>query len=323
MPELIDSIALSTLLLDRVTRTIEDNRAEVAKFDQAVIDAGDDDEALAQVPLPVRHIALLFSDIDGTLKSSFGISADNLVPLEVRNSIQCINGLENCVFFIPATGRDFKRVDHLFAGLLLPTIANDGGEIRFPSGRTVRYDLPEIPEFLALGREIISRHEASDLQLDNAYGLSYKKDSKLFDSHLKQFRKLAEARPQQDVIIYEHEYVGTKEIIVQDSRHTKGTALEEIVGEFKVLGYSQFAIFTAGDSTNDESHFESALKLGGFSLRIGKADYESKARFYVKSISEYQEALIELARQLIRLRMAPSDSDGADDDEDDDTLLEE
>ena len=302
--ELISVEKLSELLLQGITRTIDENRNCLENFDEAIIEAGEDEKVLSNIKLPKRRATIIFSDVDGTLKVSHGTNAENLIGFELRRAILSINGVDGCIFFIPATGRDIQLVDSVFPGMKLATIADDGGYIRYPSGRSVSYPLPPIDEFRRLGDDIINRGQAKEIKLANAYGLSYSEMSSYFPADVESFRALALER--RDITVYTHKYPGSQEIIVQDGRHTKGTAVHDIVRDFKNNGFDHVHVVSAGDSSNDESHFRAVNQLGGFSVRI-KYKQDTAAKYYVPSLEVWQNAIIRTSRQLIRMGIANND----------------
>ncbi len=320
--ELITADKLSELLLHRITSTVEHNRLALQVFDDAVLAAGDDEDALSHIPLPRRRATLVFSDVDGTLKVSHGTNAQSLVCFDVRRAIMSINGVDNSIFFVPATGRDIELVDSVFPGLRLPTIADDGGYIRYPSGHSVSYPLPPIEEFRRLGSGIVNRGQATEIKLGNAYGLSYSEMSTYFAADAESFRALALERD--DITVYTHKYPGSQEIIVQDGRHTKGTAVREVVREFKNNGFDEVDVISAGDSSNDESHFRAINELGGVSVRI-KYKQDTAAKYYVPSLEVWQNAIIATSRELVRLGIAADDvfEDIADVEPDEETSTDE
>lgn len=304
----LNSESLSTRLVEIITKTVNANNESALQYEAALTEASDRDGDGVGVNLEgtERHATLLFSDIDGTLKVSHGTGAVSVVPLEVRRAVARINGIAGAVFFIPATGRDIELADGALPGLRLATIADDGGYVRGIDGRSTLHPLPEIPEFRELGASIIELGHAKQLKLGNAYGLSYPLQSKVYDEHVSKFENLAE--PRSDVIVYTHTYPDSKEIIVQDGLHTKGTAVLEIVQEFKNnAGFHHVNVFSVGDSSNDETHFNAVKQLGGFSVRV-KPNGDTAAQFSVPTIDVFQDALVRTGQSLVELGLCLDDS---------------
>jgi trehalose-6-phosphatase len=253
-------------------------------------------------------------DIDDTLKRSAATGAANVVPSGVVSALAEINGAHNRIFTAVATGRNPEDADRVFPGIQLATIAKDGGWIRDFRGVVKKYKMPPIPEFLSLGEEVLKKREPSGvfrINLGDAFGLSYPKGShdREYAKDLAKFRDLEHAR-RGAVVIYEHTYATTREIIVQNGLDTKGTGVSKLRQALMKMGFRQVIVLTFGNSDNDESMHMYANSHGGLSFRISPG--RTCARHLIVNLVELQGGLMLLANN-VRKRGggAPGRDDGA------------
>jgi hydroxymethylpyrimidine pyrophosphatase-like HAD family hydrolase len=151
-----------------------------------------------------------------------------------------------------------------------------------------------MPEFVTAVAGILNDNAlvgVERIDVDDALGVAIPK--KYRDEHenlTRQFNEMADARPENDLVIYTHEH-GKREILVQHAWYTKGTGVKELCDFLKTnKKFEKVIVVTFGNSTNDESMHKVANESGGFSVRVSEGRTCVKYRFV--SVSDIQQGLI-------------------------------
>jgi hypothetical protein len=146
-------------------------------------------------------------------------------------------------------------------------------------------------------------------KLTPALGLSFDKGSKeamaAYDKYLPKFEKLSEAC-YRNLVVFLHEYVDCREIIVQDGQNTKVTGLKRVLSALRERKnfHGKFLVFTHGNSSNDlgmlvwATEIMEAQELQGGSVWVGEDS--DTAKYYIENVGLFQDALITLASSSCR-----------------------
>ena len=250
--------------------------------------------APASPPLPPpspRPDWALFLDVDGTLVEIAAAPDAVVVPPQLLALLRGLqDSLDGAVALV--SGRAVTTLDALFAPLHLPMAGNHGLERRTADGRVLRPDIPDAA--LARARAAVAAFAESrrgpileDKTISVA--LHFRAAPELAGDVERLAAALAaELGPAL------HVQRGKMMVELRPTGGDKGSVVHDFMAEPPFVG--RVPVFI-GDDATDEDGFRAVNALGGISVRVGKPEGPTAARYRIAGIEAVYGWLAALARE--------------------------
>ena len=237
---------------------------------------------------PTDPIAV-FLDFDGTLVHI--VERPDLVqfpaslPTMLRDTYTALNGALALV-----TGRSITSLDALLEPLQLPTAGVHGIEYRDSSGEIQSVSAPPLPDWARTELASLAASTPGLLLEDKGHGIAlhYRQapdhETRVRESITSIFAKLGT-----DFAIQEGKMV----LELRPACATKGTAVARFMEHPPFAGRQPVFI---GDDITDEDAFRAVNELDGYSIKVGRRQSGSAARYELADIEAVREWLLPLTQ---------------------------
>lgn len=228
--------------------------------------------------IPERSLAL-FLDVDGTLLELAASPDAVRVPAALRNTLELASQREGGALAL-VSGRTLEDLDRLFAPRRFPALGQHGFERRDGCGRVIRagvdHQLLE-PVRDRLRAWLDPRDNLVLEEKTTALALHYRRAPHL-QSEVRQTMEAAAA------VLAPHYQLCAGKCVYElvPACCSIGAALEAFMSEAPFAG--RVPVFV-GDDDTDEQGFDAVNALGGYSIRVGRDDIRSAARFQFATVS--------------------------------------
>lgn len=224
-----------------------------------------------------------FLDVDGTLLGIEPRPEDVVADSALLALLQGLEARAGGAFAL-VSGRRIDDIDRIFAPVRFPAVGLHGAEMRLADGIRIFADGGRMDEMRPSLRAFVEARDGVWIEDKGAtLAVHFRQRPELAGEVLSFLRPLARG----GLMVQEGKMVAE----LRESRHDKGKAIDTLMAIPPFAG--RMPIFV-GDDVTDESGFEVVNRRGGFSIRVGAAEAETKARFRLADPAELRRELAAL-----------------------------